>query len=519
MDQAHDKVDKKIHAETAAPVWRPRLLSGMSLRSKGIWVMVIFMAYTLSAGFLLHSERNALYSDLTQLEAVHADEERQLGLNMLVTRAILIVNENYYSAGLETVKGRDTAMRSVAVQIDAVLITLSKVAQSYPLLLDDVAAFRANMRDMVGKPPSRATIAEVRSNLQKLVIGLDQVTILMRLHKQALLERYRKTFDRLSLVWSFTAAIGIVFLGGLVMLFVTRLAWDIQRVQDRALAIIEGYRGKPLTVSRHDELGSLMEAVNKVQLELRQHEMQMELIRQQRFHKEKMAAVGSLASVVAHEINNPLSAIVGAVELMAEVRDADGRDNAQYIRQAEIILAQARRVMNITRQISEFSMPQSAEPELLDFNTLVRSTVKFISFDRRFSLVDMVPNLDPQLPAVYAVSDHLTQVIMNLLINAADAAEGRAEPKPRIVMSTRYGADGIVLTVTDNGTGMDKNTLERVFEEYFTTKPPGKGSGIGLAVSRSLIESDGGSISVESELGIGTTVTVRLPLAQDGLAQ
>ena len=517
MDQAHRKVDRRIQAESTPPGRPATLLNSMSLRAKGMWVMAIFMAYTISAGFLMNNERNALYADLRQLEAVHADEERQLELNMLVTRAILIVNENYYSAGMESVKGRDSAMRSVAVQIDAVLNSLGKVAQSYPLLLDDVAAFRANMRDMTGKPPSRETIADVRANLHKLVIGLDQVTILMRVHKQSLLQRYRKTFDRLSLVWSFTAAIGVVFLGGLMMLFVTRLGWDIRRVQDRALAIIEGYRGKPLAVTRHDELGSLMEAVNKMQHELRQHEMQMELIRQQRFHKEKMAAVGSLASVVAHEINNPLSAIVGAAELMAEERGKEGDSNAQYNLQADIILTQARRVMNITRQISEFSMPQSADPEFLDLNTLVRSTVKFISFDRRFSPIDMVLDLDSQLPAAYAVSDHITQVIMNLLINAADAAEGRTEPKPQIVISTSSSEHGIVMTVRDNGTGMDKNTLERVFDEYFTTKPPGRGSGIGLAVSRSMIESDGGSISVESELGVGTTVTVRLPVAEDGI--
>ena len=519
MNQAHEKPDEEIYAETP-PAKQPGLLGGMSLRAKGGWVMVIFMVYTLSAGFVMGRERNALYWNLEQLEAVHVDEERELGLNMLVTRAILIVNENYYSTGLNTAPGLDSATRSVAVQIDAVLTSLSKMAQSYPLLMDDVTALRADLKNLTGKPPSQVTIAEVRNNLQKLVIGLDQVTILMRSNKQALLERYRKTFDRLSLVWSFTAAIGVVFLGGLVMIFVTRLAWDIRRVQDRALAIIEGYRGKPLAVNRYDELGSLMEAINKMQLELRQHEMQMELIRQQRFHKEKMAAVGSLAAVVAHEINNPLSAIVGAAQMMSELhalhKDSDRRsDDDLYSQQAEVILAQARRVMNITRQISEFSMPQSAEPELLDLNSLVRSTAKFISFDRRFSFIDMVLNLDPQLPAVYGVGDHITQVIMNLLINAADAAEGRTEPKPRIIMSTGRSGDGVAVMVTDNGSGMDQATLSRVFEEYFTTKPLGKGSGIGMAVSKSLIESGSGNIGIESEPGIGTTVTIWLPISDD----
>ena len=104
---------------------------------------------------------------------------------------------------------------------------------------------------------------------------------------------------------------------------------------------------------------------------------------------------------------------------------------------------------------------------------------------------------------------------MNLLINAADATEGRTDPKPRIIISTGRHDDNVIVTVTDNGTGMDKVTLSRVFEEYFTTKPAGSGSGIGMAVSKSLIESGGGSISVESEPGIGTTVTMLLPAVKD----
>ena len=160
-------------------------------------------------------------------------------------------------------------------------------------------------------------------------------------------------------------------------------------------------------------------------------------------------------------------------------------------------------------------MPQSTEQKLLDLNNLIRSTVRFISFDRRFSFIDMELNLDPNLPAVRAVGDHLTQVIMNLLVNAADAMEGRTDPKPRIIVSTNYQDGYAVVSVADNGTGMDQATLARVFEEFFTTKPPGKGSGIGMAVSKSLIESDGGVISLESEPGAGTTVIVRLPVAMD----
>ena len=518
------------------------------MRTKGVWVLFLFLIYTLAAGFVLGVERNTLYSDVQKLEAVHAEEGDQFALNMLVTRAILVVNDNYYSADLGTAAGIEAAARSVSVQVEAVLTGLGKVVKSHPELFDSIVALQIKLGELTrtspGKvaggnpelsgsaaepqlapggltksirPLNREVIADVRTNLHKLVFDLDQVTKRIRGRKQELLEQYRATFSRLSLVWSVTAAIGIVFLGGLVMFFVTRLAVDIRRVQDRALEIVEGYRGQPLKVTRRDELGSLMAAINKMQLELRQNEVQIERIRQQRFHKEKMAAVGSIAAVVAHEINNPLSAIMGAAQAMLEQRagHSDRRDDHNL---SEVIFEQARRVMNITRQISEFSVPQSTERELLDLNNLIRSTVRFISFDRRFSIVDMELNLDPDLPAVRAVGDHITQVIMNLLVNAADAMEGRTDPKPRIAVSTHLQQGHAVVTVTDNGTGMDKNTLARVFEEFFTTKLPGKGSGIGMAVSKSLIESDGGLISVESEPGVGTTVTVQLPVVTDGVA-
>ena len=459
-------------------------------------------------------ERNTLYSDVQQLEAVHEEEGNQFGLNMLVTRAILVVNDNYYSADLETASGMEIAARSITVQIEAVLAGMGKIVVAHPDMLDNIVALQLNLGDFnkPTKPLNRDIIGNVRGSLHKLVFDLDQVTKQIRTRKQVMLEKYRATFDRISLVWSFTAAIGILFLASLVMFFVTRLAWDIRRVQDRALAIVEGYRGKALTVTRHDELGSLMEAVNKMQFVLRQHEIQLEFVRQQQFHKEKMAAVGSLAAVVAHEINNPLSAIMGAAQSMLDQCNAYGCEDRRGVRYPDMILEQAKRVMNITRSISEFSVPQSAEPELLDLNNLIRSTVRFISFDRRFSVIDMVLNLDANLPAIYAVGDHLTQVIMNLLVNAADATEGRVDPRPRIVVATNCTPDKVTMTVIDNGMGMNKSTLEKVFEEFFTTKPPGKGTGIGLAISKSLIESEGGAISIESELGVGTTVTIQLPV-------
>jgi len=294
-----------------------------------------------------------------------------------------------------------------------------------------------------------------------------------------------------------------------------RLARDIDTIRGRATEIVRGYRGAPLAVDRGDEMGALMAAINGMQVELRQRETQLELIRQQEFHKEKMAAVGSLAAAVAHEINNPLSSIVGIAEAIDSEfieRDCAGAGAAC---QPQLILAQARRVMQITRQISEFSVPQSPEPELTDLNSLVRSTCGFVRFDRRFRRINLVQTLDSDLPAVLAVGDHLVQVLMNLLINAADAL-GESAAEPRIEIHTRLAGSSVTLEVTDNGTGIAPEHLDQVFTEHFTTKPPGHGSGLGLPLCRTLIQGAGGKIAIVSRAGEGAVVTVTLPVPDMG---
>lgn len=479
---------------------------GMSLRAKGFWMLVFFIFFTFLTGLIVVREHTELYSNMQQLNALHMEEEYQIGLNMQVANAVLAVNENLYNPDAERAASR------VSQEVEAVLGGLQVLEQYRPELRDTIAGLRA-AQQQVAKQPTRLALSSMRTALERLVMQFSSLTDEMRTREIRLMQQYNESFDRLSLEWSLIAAISAMLLGGLVMIFVTRLAWDIRRIQDRAMEIVNGYRGEPLSVTRQDELGSLMEAINSMQQELRQREIQSELSRQQQFHKDKMAAVGALAAAVAHEINNPLAAISGLSQSMADLQATHrcGQEPSQC--HPEMLYEQARRVMEITRQISEFAVPQSAEPELLDLNSLIRNTARFVSFDRRFRQVDVVYNLDPQLPAVHAVADHLTQILMNLMINAADAMDHQDTPRPRIVLSTQQSEQAVTVTVSDNGSGMNTETLNRVFEEYFTTKPPGKGSGIGLAVSKSLIESAGGSIDIESAPGMGTIVTLRLPVA------
>jgi signal transduction histidine kinase len=160
--------------------------------------------------------------------------------------------------------------------------------------------------------------------------------------------------------------------------------------------------------------------------------------------------------------------------------------------------------------MATLTTPHSREPELLDLNALIQSTCSFIRFDKRFHNIAFEQSLDRGLPAVMAVADHLTQVLMNLLINAADAMDCAANPT--ISIATRLSGNEINLVVADNGCGMTPEVLAKAFEESFTTKPAGRGRGIGLFLCKTLVENAGGRIVLTSKPSQGTIASLYLPL-------
>src|SRR5579871_6779893 len=230
---------------------------------------------------------------------------------------------------------------------------------------------------------------------------------------------------------------GAVALFGVVLLFFTsRLASDIRQLEMRATAIVKGRRLTPITVKRNDEIGRLMHVINGLESEIGVRERQQELALVRRFHQEKMAAVGSLAAAVAHEVANPINAISGIAQHTIEVIRADARfDKDELCRNAEMTIKQTERIGSILRQIADLSAPRSAEPALLDLNELVGGTCSFIRYDRRLRQVDLRVDLDRDLPPAYGVGDQVTQVLMNLLINAADAL-GSDLGRPALIQVT-----------------------------------------------------------------------------------
>ncbi|MBI5897912.1 MAG: two-component sensor histidine kinase [Rhodocyclales bacterium] len=477
---------------------------------KGWRIFGGMIVYLILATALIASERHMLFESMSELEAIHGREERQLAVNYVLSHAILTVNENYLSEDIST------AGRLLTQEVDGLVSQLSRIEARHG---GDLGGFINRLRKSnaeLQRAPSRGEIALLRETLHELVLKLDQLTLSIRGRKAEILEGYRTVFSRLTLELFLLVAAGVVIVGGIGGLFFRRLARDIGLIKARAGEIVLGYRGEPLPVTRSDELGVLMSAINDMEAQLKSRDSQLELGRQQHFHTEKMAAVGSLAAAVAHEINNPLAAIVGLAESLVDDRTGKDVQRRRADHQIDLILEQARRVMAITRQIGEFSLQRPLVPGFVDLNALVRSTCTFISFDKRFRGIRLDQELAEGLPAVFVVSDHFVQVLMNLLINAADALESKPDELPSITVGSIRLGDRIVLSVGDNGPGIATENLARVFDPHFTTKPPGRGSGLGLSLCRNLVEQDGGTIAIESKVGRGTKVSISLPIASDG---
>ena len=229
-------------------------------------------------------------------------------------------------------------------------------------------------------------------------------------------------------------------------------------------------------------------------------------------HAQKMEAVGRLAGGVAHDFNNLLTVIRGYGELLSENIAAD---DARRTDVAEILKA-AESASSLTRQLLVFSRKQLLTPKVVKLENIVQGTQKML---RRLigEDIEVVVRSAPELWCVMADPGQLEQVVMNLALNARDAMPDGGRLSIELENSDEPAGPCVVLTVTDNGCGMDASTIARIFEPFFTTKGEGRGTGLGLAMVHGIVEQSGGSIAVRSEPGHGTSFRIALPRAKDGM--
>ncbi len=272
-------------------------------------------------------------------------------------------------------------------------------------------------------------------------------------------------------------------------------------------------------LSGKDELGQLGRAfdamASKIEYSVKEKRRAAEELARQRemlHQREKLAALGSLLAGVAHELNNPLSVVVARAAMLEEHDDSSARTAASKIRAA------AERCARIVRTFLAMARKQQPERVPVALHEVISAALDLTGYALKTSGVEVRLDMDPRMPAVLADPDQLHQVFMNLFINAQQALQDVQGPRELRLASRWDDSAGVVwIDVADNGPGIPADLLGRIFEPYFTTKPSGSGTGVGLAVCLGIIEAHGGSLSVESDAGSGTVFTVQLPVA-DGQA-
>ncbi len=226
-------------------------------------------------------------------------------------------------------------------------------------------------------------------------------------------------------------------------------------------------------------------------------------------HSEKMATIGRLVSGVAHEVNNPLAAILGFTDLLLENPEVPGSAREDL----QIILQETQRTKDIVQDLLSFARQRPVQRELVQINSVLRQTIKLRSYDFASHGVEVAEDFEEALAAALGDSQQLQQVFLNILNNAYDAVQ-EAGQRGRIKIHTRRQAEMIEVAISDNGTGIVDP--QRIFDPFYTTKQVGKGTGLGLSICYGIVRAHGGEIQCwNNEAGAGSTFVVRIPVATE----
>ena len=479
-----------------------RTISEVPLRVKGFLAFAAVVIFAVLLTTFTFNKKTELIDEFERLQNLYKIEEQ---LRQVDATAFHIVMAVFINSDKDD---RNSVVQRFQSNFELLKRKNAELTKRYPYASVNLAGVEQALA-VASEDPSAAALAAMNSELLKVKIEVTQHIDESRREQIATAEHFHMQWDSAALASLLFGLIGLLLLGAIIGLFFTRLTNDLHTLKARALDIIKGERNVLTPVTRNDEVGELMRSVNKMASALDEREKELVIARQKYFHQEKMAAVGALAAGVAHEIGNPIAAMSGVLQEMVVEQTHKTSDESKLA----MLQTHIHRLSAITREISEFAAPQPVERQLLDLNALARTTAGLMGYDKRMRKVNLRLNLDSQLPAIYGVADQLTQVIMNLLINAADALEDLDDRTQEITLHTEVNDKNVTLTVTDNGSGISQDAISRVFEAFFTTKR--KGNGLGLSLCYSIITGHGGTIEINSTPGEGAQVQIMLPLPTD----
>jgi len=305
----------------------------------------------------------------------------------------------------------------------------------------------------------------------------------------------------------FIATAVLFVAAALVLLFASSITKPLSVLIHATEQIGQGQFDAKIPVSGRDEIGALGERFNRMGEELTTRDEALKKANVRLMESEKMSALGQLGAGIAHEVKNPLASIRGHAQL--GLRKLPAEDPlAEYFR---LIERETGRSLEILKNLLRFSRQETAEMSRIDLNEVVTDTVKLVKHQLGMRKVHLESTLYEGLLDIVGNANQIEQVLLNLFMNAGDAMED--EGGGTLTVTSELVDGWAVIRSTDTGSGIPPDVKERIFNPFFTTKAVGKGTGLGLSVSYGIVKDHNGEITVESEVGRGTTFTIKIPLA------
>jgi signal transduction histidine kinase len=311
------------------------------------------------------------------------------------------------------------------------------------------------------------------------------------------------------------SAVGILFSSLLITVLIRKMTRPLLQLRDTAEAVGHGDFSKRVEIDSKDEVGDLANVFNRMTENLTaaraetEHALnRLRTTQAQLIQTEKLSAIGEFVSGVAHELNNPLTALIGFSEVLRV--SGIGERQEGFV---DKIIESAERCHKIVHGLLSFARQHPPERKWVHIHSVIEAAVEILSYELRNSSIRVVTNFPSEFPRLLVDPHQLQQVFLNLINNARQAIEDhQSSGEIRISLERRDNVARIVFQ--DNGPGIPRENLRRIFDPFFTTKPVGVGTGLGLSRSYGIIREHNGTITAHSEPGEGTTFVIELPAAE-----
>jgi two-component system, NtrC family, sensor kinase len=331
--------------------------------------------------------------------------------------------------------------------------------------------------------------------------SIGDVTVVTRISASAAYLTARQLLDDLVFV-----GLVIVLIAALLGVFVSRrITRPLERLSSAVGKVAKGDFDVNVDITSSDEIGELSNSFNDMAGELKERESSLKNAQHALVQSEKMAAVGTLSAGLAHEVKNPLSAVLGYAQLSKRKLDQP----EALIKHLDIIETETKRCNEIISNLMQFSRQEKGEHTQISVNDVVQKSMAIVDHQLSLKNVRIESELADDIPLIYGNANQLQQVLMNLMINAQQAI---GDGGGGVELATQLKSQSVLITVSDTGPGMNDDVAKKIFEPFFTTKPAGKGTGLGLSVTYGIIKDHGGEISVQRASSGGAKFVIELPL-------